>query len=148
MGIFVSEVETFLFCSATITQRDCTFDFVVRSTPIGIAICLVEDYEVEWLPMRIETYLKVNGSMFPDEDAKEEFRKQLNSENGWMLDKQGDNLEGIAQRAMRADECEAFQTIEKNIPREMRKDVTTLPFEHDLDQAKWSTWRKRPNRLM
>ncbi|MCX2827536.1 hypothetical protein RGU76_20245 [Bacillus pseudomycoides] len=148
MGIFVSEVETFLFCSATVTQRDCTFDFVVRSTPIGIAICLVEDYEVEWLPMRIETYLKVNGSMFPDEDAKEEFRKQLNSENGWMLDKQGDNLEGIAQRAMRADECEAFQTIEKNIPREMRKDVTTLPFEHDLDQAKWSTWRKRPNRLM
>lgn len=148
MGIFVSEVEKFLFCSATVTQRDCTFDFVVRSTPIGIAICLVEDYEVEWLPMRIETYLKVNGSMFPDEDAKEEFRKQLNSENGWMLDKQGDNLEGIAQRAMRADECEAFQTIEKNIPREMRKDVTTLPFEHDLDQAKWSTWRKRPNRLM
>lgn len=148
MGIFVSEVEKFLFCSATVTQRDCTFDFVVRSTPIGIAICLVEDYEVEWLPMRIETYLKVNGSMFPDEDAKEEFRKQLNSENGWMLDKQGDNLEGIVQRAMRADECEAFQTIEKNIPCEMRKDVTTLPFEHDLDQAKWSTWRKRPNRLM
>ncbi|PFE04336.1 hypothetical protein COE15_01640 [Bacillus cereus] len=148
MGIFVSEVEKFLFCSATVTQRDCTFDFVVRSTPIGIAICLVEDYEVEWLPMKVETYLEVNGSMFPDEEEKDEFRKQLNSETGWMLDMQGDNPEGIVQRAMRTDEYEAFQTVEKNIPREMRKDVTTLPFEYDLDEEKPSSWRKCPNRLM
>ncbi|WP_410984268.1 hypothetical protein [Bacillus cereus] len=142
MGIFLSEVETFLFCSATVTQQDCTFDFVVRSTPIGIGICLVEDYEVEWLPMRVETYLKVNGSMFLDEEAKEEFRKQLNSETGWMWDKQGDNQEGIVQRAMRTDEYEAFQMVEKNIPREMRKDVTTLPLEYDLDETKSSTWKK------
>jgi len=148
VGIFVSEVEKFLFCSATVTQRDCTFDFVVRSTPIGIAICLVEDYEVEWLPMKVETYLEVNGSMFPDEEEKDEFRKQLNSETGWMLDMQGDNPEGIVQRAMRTDEYEAFQTVEKNIPREMRKDVTTLPFEYDLDEEKPSSWRKCPNRLM
>ncbi|MBC6976305.1 hypothetical protein H9I32_29230 [Bacillus sp. Xin] len=142
MGIFVSEVETFLFCSATVTQQDCTFDFVVRSTPIGLSICLVEDYEVEWLPMRVETYLKVNRSMFPDEEEKEEFRKQLNSETGWMLDKQGDNQEGIVQRAMRMDEYEAFQMVEKNIPREMRKDVTTFPLEYDLGETKSSTWKK------
>ncbi|PFN07031.1 hypothetical protein [Bacillus cereus] len=147
MGIFVSEVETFLFCSATVTQQDCTFDFVVRSTPIGLSICLVEDYEVEWLPMRVETYLKVNGSMFLDEEAKEEFRKQLNSETGWMLDKQGDE-EGIVQRAMRANEYEALLTVEKNIPREMRKDVTTSPLEYDDDQVKLNTWRKSSNRLM
>ncbi|HEK9101221.1 TPA: hypothetical protein SUB30_002579 [Bacillus pseudomycoides] len=142
MGIFVSEVEAFLFCSATVTQQDCTFDFVVRSTPIGLSICLVEDYEVEWFPMRVETYLKVNGSMFPDEEEKEEFRKQLNSETGWMLDKQGNNQEGIVQRAMRTDEYEAFQMVEKNIPREMRKDVTTLPLEYDLGETKSSTWKK------
>ncbi|WP_459501897.1 hypothetical protein [Bacillus sp. C1] len=147
MGIFVSEVETFLFCSATVTQRDCTFDFVVRSTPIGIAICLVEDYEVEWLPMRVETYLEVNGSMFSDEEAKEEFRNQLNSETGWMLDKQGDH-DGIVQRAMRIDEYEAFQTVEKNIPREMRKDATPLQVEYDLDEERINLIRKRSNRLM
>ncbi|WJE52579.1 hypothetical protein QRE66_25650 [Bacillus cereus] len=56
-----------------------------------------------------------------------------------MLDKQGDDLGGIVQREMRANEYEAFQTVEKNIPRKMRKDVTTLPLEYDLDEERPSS---------
>ncbi|KEK25437.1 hypothetical protein [Bacillus gaemokensis] len=149
MTIFLSEVETFCLCSATVVEKNCTFDFVVRSTPIGISICLVENsYEEEWLPVKIETYLKVNAGMFPDEEAKEDFRKQLNSETGWMLDKQGENAGSLVQRAMRISEYEAFQTVEKNIPRKMRKDLTDISLEDESNQVPTSLFGKRPSHLM
>ncbi|MDM5190831.1 hypothetical protein QUF99_26915 [Bacillus sp. DX4.1] len=147
MGIFVSEVETFYLCSATVTQQDCTFEFVVRSTPIGISISLVDDgYEQEWVPMNIETYMKVNKCEFPDEESKERFREECNSPTGWMLQMRGEDFGGDFHRAMRVPEYEAYQMVEKNIPRKMRKDVTNVPMDDESGDSE--TWGKRPTRLM
>ncbi|WP_242144849.1 MULTISPECIES: hypothetical protein [unclassified Bacillus cereus group] len=146
LGIFVSEVETFYFCSATVTEEDCTFDFVVRSTPVGISICFVENgYEDEWFPMNVETYLRVNEGMFPNEKAKEEFRRQLKSETGWMLDKQGESEGCTIQRAMNAAEYEAFQLVKRNIPKKMRKDDSRFLVE---DEPRNHLFKNRSGHLM
>ncbi|SFJ64364.1 MULTISPECIES: hypothetical protein [unclassified Bacillus (in: firmicutes)] len=119
MQMFTTEVERIYRCTAIVVTGEDMYEFRLRSTEMGVVVHLLDEEKEEWSPLCIETFIDVSGSAFPDEESKERFRVECNSETGWILQMYGEDFGSEHQRPMTPGELRAFEFVNENIPDEI-----------------------------
>lgn len=121
MKLVFSNMEKSYFCIATVTLRDCMYEFAIRSvSDLGVVVNVLDKHGQEYTPIHIDTFIESAPALFPTEEAKEQYKFDYASETGWILREYGaDFHQEESQRAMTPEELEAYELVKANIPGEM-----------------------------